>query len=80
MEDTRDRPITELSDDQLLEEYRSPGSVLASPPDRAEVTEEILRRGLDLPDESSTPQPEDVEWSGQAGGEDPGSGALPKPF
>lgn len=82
MADTRDHPISEWSDNQLLDEYRSregaDGSV--RPPDRAEVTEELLRRGLKLPDEPADPQPEDVDWSGPAGGEDPGSGALPKPF
>lgn len=73
MEEARNRPITELSDDQLLKEYRRES-------DRSGVTEEILRRGLELPDEPADPQPEDVEWSGQAGGDDPSSGALPKPF
>lgn len=84
MEETRDRPITRWSDDQLLAEYRSSGTGNGSDgeptPDRSEVTEELLRRGLELPDEPSAQEFEDVEWSGQAGGEDPGSGALPKPF
>ena len=85
MERNLDRPMEEWSDDQLLEEYRSLTADLsegASPdrPDKSAITEEILRRGLSLPDASTIPNPETVDWSGEAGGEDPGSGALPRAF
>lgn len=77
MEENLDRPIADWSDDQLLEEYRSP---TANRPDKAALTEEILRRGLSIPDGTNVPDSEVVDWSGEAGGEDPGSGALPRPF
>jgi hypothetical protein len=77
VEEKPDRPIAEWPDDQLLEEYRSP---TANRPDKATLTEEILRRGLTIPDGTSVPDSEVVDWSGEAGGEDPGSGALPRPF
>ena len=85
MAENPDRPMAEWSDDQLLEKY---GSLTANLPDRggqdkpdkAAITEEILRRGLSLPDAPTVPKSETVDWSGEAGGEDPGSGALPKPF
>ena len=85
MAENLDRPIAEWSDDQLLEEYRSltanlPGRAGQDRPDKSEITEEILRRGLSLPDVPSVPNSETVDWSGEAGGEDPGSGALPRPF
>jgi hypothetical protein len=68
----------------MLEAYRSltadrPDAAGQGGPDKRAVTEEILRRGLSLPDES-TPNAETVDWSGDGGGEDPGSGALPQPF
>jgi hypothetical protein len=77
--------MADWSDDQLLEEYRA---LTAAPregpdqdgPDRSAITEEILRRGLSLPDTPIMPKTETVDWSGEAGGEDPGSGALPRSF
>ena len=85
MAENLDRPIADWSDDQLLEEYRSstgdlPERVGQDRPDRSEITEEILRRGLSMPDLPTDPKPESVDWSGEGGGEDPGSGALPRPF
>jgi hypothetical protein len=68
-----DLPIEDWSDDQLLDAARQVG------PDKPAITEEILRRGLTLPDEP-TPRAETVDWSGEGGGEDPGSGALPRSF
>jgi hypothetical protein len=80
-----DRPMAEWSDDQLLEEYRSltanlPDRAGRDGPDKSAIIEEVLRRGLPLPDVPTVPKSETVDWSGEAGGEDPGSGALPKPF
>jgi hypothetical protein len=80
-----DRTIEEWSDDQLLEKYRSltanlpeePGQAI---PDKSAITEEILRRGLSIPDVPTVPESETVDWSGEGGGEDPGSGALPRSF
>ena len=85
MKGNLDRPIEEWSDDQLLEEYRSLTANLPEEPgqdrhDKSAITEEILRRGLAFPDTSTVPETETVDWSGEARGEDPGSGALPKPF
>ena len=85
MEENLVRPMAEWSDDQLLEEYRSVTADLpeeASPdrPDKSAMTEEMLRRGLSFPDASTVPKSETVDWSGDAGGEDPGSGALPRAF
>jgi hypothetical protein len=80
-----DRPIAEWSDDQLLEVYRYSSNDLPDRagqdrPDKSEITEEILRRGLPFPDVPTVPKPESVDWSGEPGGEDPGSGALPRSF
>lgn len=81
MEPNPDRPITEWSEDQLLDEYRSPsGQVGHGGVERPAIIEEILRRGLPLPEAPDVPQTENVDWSGEPGGEDPGSGALPRPF
>jgi hypothetical protein len=83
--ENRDNPMAEWSDDQLLAEYRSltanlPDRAGQERPDKSAITEEILRRGLPLPDVPTVPKSETVDWSGEPGGEDPGSGALPKPF
>jgi hypothetical protein len=80
-----DRTIEEWSDDQLLEEYRSLTANLPEEPGqtrlgKSAITEEILRRGLEFPDMPTVPESETVDWNGEGGGEDPGSGALPKPF
>jgi hypothetical protein len=80
-----DRPLAEWSDDQLLEAYRSLSANLdevagQERPDKSATTEEILRRGLSLPDVPTVAKSETVAWSGEAGGEDPGSGALPRSF
>ncbi len=85
MEENLDRRMEDLADDQLLEEYRSltadlPERPGQDRPDKSALTEEILRRGLSLPEAPTVPKPETVDWSGEAGGEDPGSGALPKSF
>ena len=85
MAENIDRPIAEWSDDQLLEEYRSltahlPDRAGQGKPDKSAITEEILRRGLSLPDVPTVPKSETVDWGGEAGEEDPGSGALPRPF
>ncbi|MGH8947660.1 MAG: hypothetical protein ACRDXF_02285 [Acidimicrobiia bacterium] len=77
--------MADWSDDQLLEEYHAvtadlPESAGQDRPDKAAITEEILRRGLSFPDLSTVPKSETVEWSGEGGGEDPGSGALPRSF
>ncbi len=85
MAENPDHPMAEWSDDHLLEEYRSltanlPDRGGQDTPDKSAITEEILRRGLSLPDVPTVPKLETVDWSGEAGGEDPGSGALPKPF
>jgi hypothetical protein len=73
------------SDDRLRDEYLA---LTADPregsdqggPGKSAITEEILRRGLTLPDTPVVPETEAVDWSGEAGGEDPGSGALPTAF
>ena len=85
MAENPDRPMAEWSDDQLLEAYRSltanlPDGAGQDRPDKSAITEEILRRGLSLPDVPTVPKSETVDWSDEAGGEDPGSGALPRPF
>ncbi len=85
VEENPDRPLAEWLDDQLLEEYRSltaapPEGAGQRRPDKSAITEEILRRGLSLPDVPTVAKSENVAWSGEAGGEDPGSGALPRPF
>ena len=85
MEENLDRLMTEWSDDQLLEEYRSRTTDLAEGagqdrPDKSAITEEILRRGLSLPDVPTAPKSETVDRSGETAGEDPGSGALPRSF
>ena len=85
MAENPDRPMPEWSDDQLLEAYRSLTANLLDRagqdrPDKSAITEEILRRGLSLPDMPTVPKSETVDWNGEAGGEDPGSGALPRPF
>ena len=85
MEENLDRPLADWSDDQLLEEYRSltlelPEGAGQDRPDKSAITKEILRRGLSLPDVPTVPKTETVDWSGEAGGEDPGSGALPRSF
>jgi hypothetical protein len=80
-----EHPMAGWSDDQLLGQYRA---LTAGSPtggagqDTAEVsaiTEEILRRGLPLPDDP-TIAAETVDWSDEGNDEDPGSGALPNPF
>jgi hypothetical protein len=73
------------SDDRLLDEYRALTAGLRQgsdqdAPDKSAITQEILRRGLTLPDTPVVPETEAVDWSGEAGGEDPGSGALPTAF
>jgi len=85
MEQNLDRPMAHWSDARLLEEYHSltadlPESAGHDSPDKAEITDEILRRGLPFPDVSTVPHPESVDWSSELGGEDPGSGALPRSF
>jgi hypothetical protein len=80
-----ERPTTDWSDDRLLEEYRALSAVRREnadqdKPDKASITEEILRRGLSLPDVPALPKSETVNWNGEAGAEDPGSGALPTAF
>ena len=85
MAENLDRPIAEWSDDQLLEEYRSltanlPDRAGQDRPDKSAITEEILRRGLSLPDVPTVPKSETVDWSGEAGGEDPGLWCSPETF
>ena len=85
MEENRDRQLAEWSDDQLLEEYRSLTADLREVagqerPDKSAITEEILRRGLSFPDAPTAPKSETVDWSGEARGADPSSGALPRSF
>jgi len=53
---------------------------VAENPDRPMAEWSDDQRGLSLPDVPTVPKAETVDWSGEAGGEDPGSGALPKPF
>ena len=85
MEQSLDRPMEAWSDDEVLEQYRSmtlnlPNSEGMSGLDLSAITEEMLRRGLSFPDVSAATQVTDtVDWSGEGGGEDPGSGALPNP-
>ena len=74
MEPMNYAPITDWSDDDLLKEYRTSGA------DRPEVTEEILRRGLELPGDPEAAEVAAVEWDGEGQEGDPGSGALPTPF
>jgi hypothetical protein len=85
VEENLDRPVADWSDEQLLDGYRASTADLSEGADRdgptkSAITEEILRRGLSLPDMPTAPKSETVDWSGEAGGEDPGSGALPTPF
>jgi hypothetical protein len=84
VEQSRDRPTENWSDNELLEEYRSltepSGSADQDTLDKSAITEEILRRGLPFPDgPAAAPVTDSVDWSGEGGGEDPGSGALPNP-
>jgi hypothetical protein len=79
-----DRLMADWSDDQLLEEYRAltadlPEGADRDGPTKSAISEEILRRGLSFPEVRPTPKTETVDWSGETGGEDPGSGALPRP-
>jgi hypothetical protein len=73
------------SDNELLEQYRSLNGDLYGTAnhgglDKSAITEEILRRGLSFPDvPAPAPVTDSVDWSGEGGGEDPGSGALPNP-
>jgi hypothetical protein len=85
VEESLDRPVADWSDEQLLDGYRASTADLSEGADRdgptkSAITEEILRRGLSLPDMPTAPKSETVDWSGEEGGEDPGSGALPTPF
>jgi hypothetical protein len=84
VKESLDRLMADWSDDQLLEEYRAltadlPEGADRDGPTKSAITEEILRRGLSFPDVRPTPKSETVDWGGGAGGEDPGSGALPRP-
>lgn len=74
MEPIAQPAITDMSDEDLLKEYRSSGA------DRPEITEEILRRGLELPGDPEAAEVAAVEWEGDGDEGDPGSGALPNPF
>jgi hypothetical protein len=73
--------MKDWSDNELLERYRSLKADVsgAADEDISAITEELLRRGLSLPNVSAAPVPDSVDWSGEGGGEDPGSGALPNP-
>ncbi|MDF2730676.1 MAG: hypothetical protein K0T01_2465 [Acidimicrobiia bacterium] len=85
MEKSLDRPMEAWSDRELLAQYRALNadpSRLADQGrlDKSAITEEILRRGLSLPDgPAAAPVTDSVDWGGEEGGEDPGSGALPNP-
>lgn len=85
MEQSRKRPIEAWSDNEILEHYHSmtgalPGTGDRSTIDVSAITEEILRRGLPFPDRpAASPVTHSVDWSGNGGGQDPGSGALPNP-
>ena len=84
MEQSLDRPMEDWSDDEILGQYRSltadPSGTDQDRPDKSAITEELLRRGLSFPDVPATaPATDSVDWSGEGGGEDPGSGALPNP-
>ena len=55
-----------------LEAYRSLTANLLDragqdTPDKSAITEEILRRGLSLPDVPTVPKSETVDWNGEAG-------------
>jgi hypothetical protein len=85
VDENHDDQMADWSDERLLEEYRALSSDLREGPDqggpdKSAITEEILRRGLTLPDVPAVPGSDTVDWSGEAGGEDPGSGALPTAF
>ena len=85
MKQSRDRPLDDWSDNEILEQYRLLTGDLAGPADLgaldvSAITEEILRRGLPFPDgPAAAPVTDSVDWNGESGGEDPGSGALPNP-
>ena len=85
MEQSRDRPMEDWSDNEILERYRLLTADLAGTADqgrldKSAITEEILRRGLPFPEgPAAVPVTDSVDWSGEGGGEDPGSGALPNP-
>ncbi len=74
METTANTPIADWSDEDLMKEYRASGA------DRPEITEEILRRGLELPGDPEAVEVAAVEWGGEGDEGDPSSGALPNPF
>jgi hypothetical protein len=85
VEQSHDRPLEAWSDNEVLEQYRFltaglSGSADQGRLDKSAITEEILRRGLSLPDVPAVaPVTDSVDWSGEGGEEDPGSGALPNP-
>ena len=85
MEQSRDRPMRDWSDEEVLEQYRTLTGDLPDTPSQdrfnsSAITEEMLRRGLSFSDvPAATPVTDAVDWSGEGGGEDPGSGALPDP-
>jgi hypothetical protein len=80
-----DRPIETWSDDEILKRYlelkhESSGRAHDDAPDATVIIEELRRRALSLPDTPETgPVTDSVDWSGDGGGEDPSSGALPNP-
>ncbi len=85
MEQSRDRPMKDWSDEEVLEQYRTLTGDLPDTPSQnrlnsSAITEEMLRRGLSFSDvAAATPVTDTVDWSGEGGGEDPGSGALRNP-
>lgn len=70
MEPTQNTTVAELSDEQLLDAYKRAAV------DRTEAIEQILRRGLEVPERDDAVEAA-VEWEGDELRSDPHTGSLP---
>src|SRR5690554_3556569 len=70
MEPTQNTTVAELSDEQLLDAYKRAAV------DRTEAIEQILRRGLEVPERDDAVEAA-VEWEGDELRSDPHVGSLP---